>query len=735
VTGDRFLRAIPLASAFLWLVVLYAWQSRGHVTPWLFTDELKFTQISRSIAETGHPAQRGHAASFDSLYTYLIAPFWRLGTVATGYAAIKYVGVVVMSSTIFPTYFLARMIVSRGWALFAAVATVAAPALGYATFLLEEPAAYFWSALCLFLIAKALAVRTRWWLIGAGAASAVAGLIRGELAVLLVIYALAAIFLAWTSAPAKEWRRSWGTWDWVGTVVLGIGAVILFSAIVGAHSQSWLIATGYYRHRMIVYGLWAAGALTIGLGVLPVVALAALVRPRGETWTRELKAFTAVTCAALLTFGLYTATKAAFVSTEFSTLVEERNLIYLGPLLFTATALAFERNRLRWWAVAGTAGFCLYVILTTPYNLDLRPYFDALGLSIVQLANRDLAMDDRNVTWLLVVLLIVSVALMLSPKVLRGRRAGIVAAAAAALVIAWNLAGQISASNAINSFSQTLKANYPRPTSWLDRSATGGQAVYLGQRISNTPNGIWLTEFWNRSLQNVWSLDGTAPGPGYFLTPDAGPDGRLTSKAYPEGAPPGVKYVMADTGIDVVGQTVAQPTITHVLTEDQFGFPIHKVVTEKAPWRVVRFSPPLRLAHDVEGIEPDGWSVAPDAGTPAVAVYNQFATAGGKPGFVRVVVSRAGWHGRDRPGSVTIKVGRLTRGPDKQPALGKVDQIRHWVVRAGRQRVFVLPISPPGRVEVSVSPTFSPKNYGRSDPRRLGAQVAFSFSETPPPGR
>ena len=53
---DRFYRAIPLASAFLWLVVLYGWQTRGHVTPWLFTDELKLTQISRSIEETGHAA-------------------------------------------------------------------------------------------------------------------------------------------------------------------------------------------------------------------------------------------------------------------------------------------------------------------------------------------------------------------------------------------------------------------------------------------------------------------------------------------------------------------------------------------------------------------------------------------------------------------------------------------------------------------------------------------------------
>ena len=738
MTGDRFYRAVPLASAFLWLVVLYGWQTRGHVTPWLFTDELKFTQISRSIAYTGHPGQRGHAASFDTLYTYLIAPFWRLGTVATGYSAIKYVGVVVMTSAIFPAYFLARMVVSRPWALFAAVGTVVAPALAYATFLLEEPAAYAWSALCLFLIAKALTVRTRWWLAGAGAACIVGGLIRGELAILLAVYVLAALFLGWTSARAKTWRQSWSRWDWIGAAVLGIGAIILFSAIVGSRSQTWVIATGYYRHRMIVYGLWAAGALTIGLGVLPVVALASLVRPKGEQWTRELKSFVAVTVASLLAFGLYTAAKAAFVSTVFSTLVEERNLIYLAPLLFTATALAFERNRLRWWAVAGTGGFVLYVILTTPYNLDLRPYSDALGLSIAQLANRDLAFDDRDVTWLLVVVLIVSVALLLAPKLVRGRRAGMVAVAAAGLVLAWNLAGQISASNAVNSFSQTLKANFPSPANWLDRADHGQTAIYLGQRISQTPDGIWLTEFWNRSLQDVWSLDGTAPGPGFFLTPDAGPDGRLTSHTYPEGAPPGASYVVADAGIDVIGRQVAHPVITQLLTQDQFGFPIHKVSTRSTPWRVIRFSQPLRLGHNAIGIEPDGWSTPPPGsppGTPSFAAYNQFATAGNKPGWIRVVVSRAGWRGGDKPGNVTIRAGTLTRGADKQPKLGHVSQVLHWVVRAGKERSFYVRAAPPARVEVTISPTFSPHDFGRSDRRQLGAQIGFTFSETPPPGR
>ena len=41
-------------------------------------------------------------------------------------------------------------------------------------------------------------------------------------------------------------------------------------------------------------------------------------------------------------------TKAAYLSTVFSTTVVERNLIYLAPLLFVATALALERGRLRW---------------------------------------------------------------------------------------------------------------------------------------------------------------------------------------------------------------------------------------------------------------------------------------------------------------------------------------------------------------------------------------------------
>ena len=93
-----------------------------------------------------------------------------------------------------------------------------------------------------------------------------AALVRGQLATLIVVYALSALFLAWTSERGRRWRAGWSRWDWVGFVVLAIGAIIVFSASVGAFSQTWLVATGHYRHRMIEYGLWAGGAFTIGVG-------------------------------------------------------------------------------------------------------------------------------------------------------------------------------------------------------------------------------------------------------------------------------------------------------------------------------------------------------------------------------------------------------------------------------------------------------------------------------------
>ena len=53
---DRALAAAPVAGLGLLVVSFYCIEAWTRKTPWLFTDEIEWTQISRAIAHTGHPA-------------------------------------------------------------------------------------------------------------------------------------------------------------------------------------------------------------------------------------------------------------------------------------------------------------------------------------------------------------------------------------------------------------------------------------------------------------------------------------------------------------------------------------------------------------------------------------------------------------------------------------------------------------------------------------------------------
>ena len=144
-------------------------------------------------------------------------------------------------------------------------------------------------------------------------------------------------------------------------------------------------------------GDWAAGSLAIGLGVIPVVlGLAALVPARGERRSRELRMFRCVGAGAIISFGLYTAMKAAYLSTVFETRLEERNLIYIAPLLFVGTALVLDRRRVNLVALAAAAAYGLYLVVGTPFQMDRQLYSDALGLSI--LATAVVAVAERVAT-------------------------------------------------------------------------------------------------------------------------------------------------------------------------------------------------------------------------------------------------------------------------------------------------------------------------------------------------
>ncbi len=703
----------PLVGAYLLLATLYAWQAWRRETPTIFSDELETTQISRAIAETGHAARRGEPYGFTSLVPWLTAPFWWLHPVATAYEAIKSVQAFVMAAAIFPAYLLARRVLSPGWAYFAAVAAIAGPALSYSPILVEEPWAYPAATVALWLTVRAVDRPGRWPIALAFGACLGAVLVRSQLVALFGALLFGLVALGWRTAAMRRWRATWTRWDWVGAVVLGVGAVIALVAFLGHHSNEWSTATTLWKGRMAEYGSWAGGAFAIGIGVLPAIALLAMLAvPRSERERPGVRAFVVVAAGAVVSFGWYAAVKGAYLSTTFSSLIVERNLVYLAPLAFVATAYLLERGTAPVWSVvvAGAAVLALIVWVPIERGLDNFPYYEAHGLAILALANREWAWPLGRIETALEVLTVACVVLLLLVGTrLRSRVADIAAPAAVATAVAllvWNVTAEVYASIGEHDFSARVEANIPKPNDWVDRAADGGSVVMLGQHMSDDPLAVPSTEFWNRSVGKVWSVDGSGPGPGHTLTPDLqNVDGTL----WPN---PRTDFVLTSGGVEVVGEQVATNAGSSLVRLD---------------------GEPIRLSSNETGIAGDGWILG-DPGNPDVparAAYNRFDVSGGGTGTAVVTLSRQTFcpAGVRLPGNALVRIGVLGRGKDKQPAIVRQTGSESLYVPACAERTVALPTpGVPWRVEVAtqtfVPAKIDPKGSG-SERRALGARVSF----------
>jgi hypothetical protein len=703
----RLQGAIPLLVVYFALAALYAWQASRRPVPTIFTDELELTQLSRAIAETGEPARRGEPYGFATLVAYFLAPAWWLGSVAAAYAAAKLMLVLAMTATLFPAYALARLVVTPWYALAAATGATIVPALAYSPILVEEPLAYPLSTLALWLIARAL-IEPRWTRVGlALAASAAAVWTRTQLAVLFAVLLLGLVWLVWDSERARRWRSSWSGWDWAGAVVLVVGVVLAFSAAMGHASKSWRDTTGFYKDRLLEHGTWAMGALAIGIGIIPLlIGVSALARPRDEPRDRNTQAFVAMSVLALVTFVWYAAIKGAYLSTTFSTLVVERNVIYLYPILFAATALAFARGVGRGWAVAVVAVVTVYLVVETPLRLDTWPYYEAHGLSMPAFMNRELGWAEGRIETALVIVCIAALAVAVALRVFdRGSTAfRAVAATAAVGVLAWTLTTEVYAAQAERDLSQRVSENLLEPYDWVERATGGSSVVVLGQQISDA-TGVQLTEFFNPSIKKMWSLDGSAIHVGSpILTPDLeAADGTLTPN-------PGTEYALALNGVELQGPVVAR----------QGRDALYRVDGQ-----------PLKLAAAIVGQEQDGWLIGSAEDPVARGSYTRYRVSDDGPGFVIVKLSRLGWCPKPpRSTRATVRIGTVGIGPDKQPAIGSVIDTKRVVIDdcTTTPVTFALP-RVPWRLEVAVSPTVVPREVdpSNSESRRLGATFSVDI--------
>jgi len=704
----------PLLGAYLLLATLYAWQAWRRETPTIFSDELETTQLSRAIAETGHAARRGEPYGFTSLVPWFTAPLWWLHGVATAYEAIKSVQAFVMAAALFPAYLLARRVVSPGWAYFAAVGAIAGPALSYAPILVEEPWAYPASTLALWLLVRAVDRPGRWPLALAFTSCVFAVLIRSQLVALFGALAFGLVVLGWRTEAMRRWRATWTRWDWVGGVILAIGTVIAFVAFAGHRSAEWSTATTLWKGRMVEYGSWAGGAFAIGIGILPAIALLAMLAlPRAERERPGVRAFVAVAAGAVVSFGWYAAIKGAYISTTFSSLIVERNLIYLAPLAFVATAYLLERGTAPVWAVLVSGALVLGLVVWVPIErgLDNFPYYEAHGLAILALANREWAWPLGRIESAVEAVTVAAALLLLLVGTRlrsRARTAAVpITVAVAAAILAWNVTAEVYASIGEHDFSALAERNLPKPNDWVDRAAGGGTVVMLGQHMSDNPLAVPSTEFWNRSIVKVWSVDGSGPGPGHTLTPD------LVDAAGTLWPNPGTEFVLASGGVEVVGEQVAANAGSALVRLD---------------------GRPIRLSSNTTGIAGDGWIVGlpPDASL-AHAAYNRFDVSHGGTGTAVVTLSRGTFcpAGVQLPGIARVRIGELGRGSDKQPAILRQTGAETLYVPACASRTVALPTPRvPWRVEVAIQ-TFVPAKidptHSGGERRALGARFSFDL--------
>ncbi len=696
---DRFLAAVPVAVAALAILSLLFWESAVRKTPTIFTDELQWAQLSRAIWHTGHAGLRNSSTSFRSLYAYLISPGWALHSTGDAYAAIKYLNTLVMASASVPVYLLARRLVSSRAAIVAALGSMCTSALFYAPLLLPEVLAYPAFAWLAYLSVRALEGGGRRWIAAAAVAALVAIEARRQLVCGAAALVLAAALLWWLGPRGRHLRRNWSTFDNVGAAVLAIGVFVVINRLVSGHAQQWSVATQSYKGRVWHLGLEAGSALTIGLGVLPVVAgLASLWLPERRADPRW-RAFAAFFGASIVTFGAYTGVKAAFLSTNFGTYVEERNLIYLGPLLLVGTVVYFSARRPSLPVVAAAIAVAGWFALRYGYQLGY-PYFEAPGYGITQMANRSFYWDQNTIRVALAVTLAVAAGVALLPFVRRCDRVRPALLAVAALgTVSWLLAGEVTSARGSQQSAKDFVHNLPSPLDWVDQDVKGADVTYLGQALGPTYDyGLGLTEFWNGSVRRVYTLDGTAPGPGPTLTPDlAATDGRLR-------VDPGDPYVLEDNGVRLVGRTVdARGSLT-----------------------LVRVVHPWRLSESYYNRSPDGWIPSDTVHDGRWAYFGPYTT-----GKLTVDVSRAGFCAQTAPPTpVTVRIGPVALDQQRAPIVRHATHTVRFLLRSCEDHPVTVPVRAPVAVDVHIARLVRPSDYGVNDSRLLGAVMSGTFKPT-----
>jgi hypothetical protein len=572
------LRAVsPAAGASrLWLFglaavfavgTLYHWlQSRGHVTPAVFTDELLFSELARSIAAGEGFVVRDEPLFFPAFVPALLqAPAWLAGSTPLAYALAKALNTALMCSAALPAYWLARRLVRPAHALIVAGATVASGGMIYHGYLTSEAAAYPVFLLAVAVCVRALAAPSRGSDLVAVATLLLAVLTRAQFVVLPLVF-LAALLLV--GRPLRRHLTALAALGGAAAVALVAGASVL-GFYEGARTLDYPLG------ETLRWTVWTAALLPFGAGLLvaPGALLGlgfALHRPRSAA-ERAFALFTAVLVVLM-------PLQAGLIASGESHKPFERYVFYLLPLVFLAFFVFAERNvpgrRLYFGLALALGGLALAVPFA---SLALAPFsFDSPTISAVETLGRWTSKGDAAAIFAAAGVLGALAAAALQ------RRPALLGIGSIAIAFAIGVAAYDGDRRMTQRTLESLAAAQP---DWLERSGVP-KADVLALPGGSLHSG-WVLESWNRNVGRTLHLGDVPHDQLPYTQVGLRADGTVVTVA---GDPVRSRHLVvndAGTQVELAGRLLSRP---------------------RSGLALYRTDGPLRLRSYAEGVYRDGWA-------------------------------------------------------------------------------------------------------------------------------
>ncbi len=552
-SGPRLLRTVPI---WAWLGSLYAVAVAVQLalalritSPWIMVDEIVYSDMARSFAQTGHFLIRGVHGNYGFVYPLLLSPVYRaIGPMSDVYRWSQVVNALLMCSAVVPAYLLARRVVRPHAALVAGALAVAIPSTVYAGTIMTENIFYpvfLWLALALVAALERPTLVRQLLLL---AACALAFATRAQTVAIVVAVLTAPIVLGWIERGRPPRLKAFAPlYGIVGAAAVVVSVVEVArghspAAILGNYSVT---SNGGYRPwpalEWLVYHL---AELDLAVFVLPFAALIVLVA-NARHLDRRLRVFV----AASTSLSVWLALEVGVFASRYSQRIEERNLFYLMPLLVIALIAWIERGQpLPPRASVAAAGIAAALPGAIPFAhlFNITAQSDTIGLQPWWfLGNTWTGRHGVGVVAVLIALALAGCFLWLP----RRYAPMLPALVAVGFLLTW-----LPVELWTHSFPRLASSAYAqgvgtKERSWIDRAV--GRNAHVGVIFAGGNDlSVFENEFWNRSIDRVYGLGARLPGdmPEIQTSVDAA-TGRLRGVTE--------RYVLAPNTVQLVGTPLA----------------------------------------------------------------------------------------------------------------------------------------------------------------------------------